>query len=120
MDDDTADFLADRVLVGRHSRSCRPWARCSGAENIAKIQRLVAAKARTQGVDPTDILAKVAEQSGNMASQRTFGTNVARMAVNSTEAQGAIELGRKASTLVPRTNWVPVNKAIQAYQSGNE
>jgi hypothetical protein len=69
-------------------------------------------------MSPGDILAKVAEQSGLTASQRTFGTNVARMAVNSTEAEGAIDLGRKASGDVPRTNWVPVNKAIQAYQSG--
>jgi hypothetical protein len=118
MDDDTADFLADRVLVGDTRALVGLGRGAQGAENIAKIQRLVAAKARAQGVDPTDILAKVAEQSGNMASQRTFGTNVARMAVNATEAQGAIELGRTASAAVPRTNWVPVNKAVQAYQSG--
>lgn len=118
MDDETADFLADRVLIGDTRALVGLGRGAQGAENIAKIQRLVAMKAKSQGIDPTDILAKVAEQSGNMASQRTFGTNVARMAVNATEAQGAIELGRTASAAVPRTNWVPVNRAIQAYQSG--
>lgn len=34
------------------------------------------------------------------------------------EASGAIKLGLEASEKVPRTNWVPVNKAIQAYQAG--
>jgi hypothetical protein len=32
--------------------------------------------------------------------------------------QGNTLIGREASDAVPRTNWVPVNKAIQAYQSG--
>lgn len=118
MDQDTAEFLAERVLVGDTRALVGLGRGAQGAENLARIQSLVAGKAKDRGIDPTDILQNVADQSGNMASQRTFGTNVARMAVNSTEAQGAIELGRTASSAVPRTNWVPVNKAIQAYQSG--
>ena len=113
----TADFLAERVIAG-DSRALIGLGRgAQGAENIAKIQSLVAQKAQNQGMNAQDLLAKVAEQSGLTAQQRTFGTQVARMAVNATEAQGAIELGREASAAVPRTSWVPVNKAIQAYQS---
>ncbi|QPF87038.1 tail fiber domain-containing protein [Bradyrhizobium genosp. L] len=118
VDDDTADFLAERVLAG-DTRALVGFGRgAQGPENLAKVQALVAAKARERGMDASDILNQVAVQSGNTAAQRTFGTQTARMAVNATEAQGAIELGRAASSAVPRTNWVPVNKAIQAYQSG--
>lgn len=116
--DDTADFLAERILAGDSKALTNLGRGAQGAENIIKVQTLAARKATERGMNPSDILAKVAEQSGLTASQRTFGNNVARMAVNSTEAEGAIDLGRKASGDVPRTNWVPVNKAIQAYQSG--
>lgn len=116
--DDTADFLADRVLAGDAKALTNLGRGAQGAENIIKVQTLVARKAAQRGMDPSDILAKVAEQSGLSASQRTFGTQTAKMAVNATEAEGAIELGRTASAAVPRTNWVPVNKAIQAFQSG--
>jgi hypothetical protein len=118
MADETADFLAERVLSGDTRALIGLGRGAQGAENLTKIQGLVAAKAKERGLDPTDILAKAAEQSGVTASQRTFGTQTARMAINATEAQGAIELGRTASAAVPRTKWVPVNKAIQAYQAG--
>jgi hypothetical protein len=118
IDDDTASFVADQVLAG-DSRALIGFGRgAQGAENLIKVRALVAQKARAQGLDPTDILNNVAIQSGNTATQRTFGTQTAKMAINATEAQGAIELGRAASAAVPRTNWVPVNKAIQAYQTG--
>lgn len=117
IDDETASFVADQVLAG-DSRALIGFGRgAQGAENLIKIRGLVAQKAKEQGLDPSDILNKVAIQSGNTAAQRTFGTQTARMAVNATEAQGAIELGRTASAAVPRTKWVPANEAIQAYQS---
>lgn len=114
--DDTANWLADRVLQGDTKALIGLGRGAQGAENITKIQTLAARKAADQGLNPSDILARTAEQSGLTAQQRTFGTQVAKMAVNSTEAQGAIELGREASKAVPRTNWVPINKLIQAGQ----
>lgn len=114
--EDTADFLAERVLAGDTKALIGLGRGAQGAENISKIQTLAARKAAERNLNPSDILAKTAEQSGLTASQRTFGTQIAKMAVNSTEAQGAIELGREASAAVPRTNWVPINKLIQAGQ----
>lgn len=108
LSDDAISFSADRVLAG----DIRALTRLS-PDNVAKVQTLVAKKAAEKGIDPGDIIQKVAEGSGLTAQQRTFGTQVARMAVNSTEAQGAIDLGRKASADVPRTTWVPINKLIQ-------
>lgn len=116
--DDTADWLAERVIAGDARALTNLGRGAQGAENIIKVQSLAARKAAERGLNPNDILAKVAEQSGLTASQRTFGTQVAKMAINATEAQGAIDLGRAASKAVPRTGWVPINKLIQAYQAG--
>lgn len=116
--DDTADFLAERILAGDSKALVGLGRGAQGGENIIKVQNLVARKAAAQGINPQDILEKVAEASGLNAQQRTFGTQTAKMAVNATEAQGAIELGRTASANVPRGNWVPINKVIQSYQAG--
>lgn len=114
--DDTADFLAERIVAGDAKALVGLGRGAQGAENIIRVQTMAARKAVERGMNPSDILAKVAEQSGLTASQRTFGTQTAKMAINSTEAQGALELGREASKAVPRTNWVPINKLIQAGQ----
>lgn len=118
MPDATAEHLAERVLAGDTRALIGLGRGAQGAENLTKIQGIVAAKAKERGMDASDILAKASENAGITAQQRTFGTQTAKMAVNATEAGGAIELGRAASAAVPRTNWVPVNRAIQAYQSG--
>jgi hypothetical protein len=118
MDDKTSDFLAERVLAGDTKALIGLGRGAQGSENLAKIQGLVASKAAARNMDASDLMAKAAEQSGVLAGQRTFGTQTAKMAINSTEAQGALKLGLEASKGVSRTNWVPVNKAIQAYQSG--
>lgn len=111
--DDTADFLAERILAGDSKALTNLGRGAQGAENVIKVQTLAARKAAERGMSPNDILAKVAEQSGLTAQQRTFGTQVAKMAVNSTEAEGAIQQGLEVSQKVPRTKFVPVNKLIQ-------
>lgn len=116
MNDATADFLAERVIAGDGKALVGLGRGAQGAENIARVQNLVAAKAAARNLDASDLLAKTAEQSGLTAQQRTFGQQTARMAINATEAQGAIQLGRKASEAVPRTRWVPLNRVIQKGQ----
>jgi hypothetical protein len=118
MPDQTADFLAERILAGDTKAMTGLGRGAQGAENISKVQGLVAQKAAERGIDAKDLLEASAEQAGLNAQQRTFGTQTARMASASTEAQGAIALGRQASNEVPRGNWVPVTKAIQAVQAG--
>lgn len=111
--DATADFLAERVINGDSKALVGLGRGAQGAENIVRIQSLVAQKAAERGMNASDILAKVAEQSGLTASQRTFGTQTAKMAINSTEAEGAIHQGLEVSQKVPRTKFVPINKLVQ-------
>lgn len=118
MPDETADFLAERVIAGDKQALIGLGRGAQGANNLAKVQGLVAQKAQERGLDAQDILNKSAEIQGLNAQQRTFGTQTARMSTSSVEAQGAITLGRQASAAVDRGNWVPVNKAIQSWQRG--
>lgn len=111
--DDTADFLAERILAGDAKALTNLGRGAQGAENVIKVQTMASRKAAERGMNPSDILAKVAEQSGLTAQQRTFGTQVARMAVNSTEAEGAIQQGLEVSQKVPRSKFVPINKLVQ-------
>lgn len=121
MDDDTAQFLADRVRAGDTRALVGLGRGAQGAQNLTKIQAIVARDAAAgKEVNPQaqSIMDNASEQMGYTASQRTFGTQTAKMAINTREAAGAIQLGREASANVPRGTWVPVNKAVQAYLSG--
>lgn len=115
--DETADWLAERIVAGDPRALTNLGRGAQGPDNIIKVQSLAAKKASERGMNANDILAKVAEQSGLTAQQRTFGTQVARMAVNSTEAEGAIHQGLEVSKQVPRTRFVPINRLLQMAES---
>lgn len=117
LDDDTANFLADRVLAGDTKALVGLGRGAQGGENLAKIQGLVAQKARAQGIDPTDIQQRAADAAGLGAQARSLGTSAGRMAAAAYEAQGAIQLGLDASASVPRTSFVPLNRAMQMVQA---
>ncbi len=113
MSDDTADFLAERVLAGDTKALIGLGRGAQGAENLQKIQGLVAKKAAERGIDAKGVLENAAEAQGLNAEQRTFGTQQARMASASVEAEGGLMLARDASAAVPRSKWVPINKLVQ-------
>ena len=60
-----------------------------------------------------------AEYMGQQAGERTLGTQEANAMTAGTEASNALLIGRGANAALPRGNFVPVNQAIQAWQSGN-
>jgi hypothetical protein len=115
--DDTADMLAGRILAGEKGIKTGYGRGAQGAANLAKIDAAVARKMKDQGLTPADVTQRGIDLVGDTSRERTAATQEARMSAAGIEAQGAIKLGREASELVPRTGWVPVNKAIQAYQS---
>jgi hypothetical protein len=117
MTDQTADFLAERVLASDPKALVGLGRGAQGAENLAKIQGLVAQKAAERGIDASDMMANAAKQQGLGAQQRTFGTQTARMATASTEAEGALDLLLQSSSKVSRTGFLPLTKAIQLAQT---
>lgn len=117
MDDNTADFLATRVLAG-DSRALIGLGRgAQGAENIAKIQALVAQKAKEQGVDASGILNNIAAQSGLSSAYRTLGGTEVKFGTAEKAAQESFPIAQEASNAVPRTQWLAATKLIQMGQT---
>jgi len=120
MDDETADFLADRVLAGDTKALIGLGRGAQGAENLAKINQLVAQKAR-EGKPVSDaarsILANAAQQSGYVAAERAQAQIMAKLSVYGRTAYNAMDMAERMSDEVPRTQFVPINKAINAWKT---
>lgn len=120
MDDRTADFLADRVLAGDTKALIGLGRGAQGAENLAKIQGLVAEKAKS-GAPVSEaaqnILRLSAEQQGNVSAFRSLGTTQTKFGVAEKAAQESFPVAQAASDLVPRTQWKGLTELIQKGQT---
>jgi hypothetical protein len=117
IDDETANFAAEQILQGAKGIKTGYGRGAQGPENIAKIDAAVARLAKERNISPSELVQRGIDLVGDTSRERTAATQEARMAAAGIEAQGALKLGKEASDAVPRTKWVAVNKAIQAYQS---
>jgi Transglycosylase SLT domain len=117
MPDQTADFLAERVLAGDTRALIGLGRGAQGAENLARIQGLVAQKAAERGIDATDVLHNAALAQGMGAQERSLSTQAGRMSAAATEAEGALDLAAQASAKVQRGSFVPLNQLIQMGQA---
>ena len=117
MDDDTAEFLADRVLAGDTKALIGLGRGAQGAENLAKIQGLVARKAKEgQPVSQAarSILANAAQHEGLKTAERTQAAIMAKLSVYGRTAFNATDIAEKLSEEVPRTSFQPVNRILNA------
>lgn len=117
MDDDTAEFLADRVAMGDTKALVGLGRGAQGAENLSKINSIVARKAR-EGSPVSDaartILQNAAQQQGLIAAERTQANIMAKLSVYGRTAFNATDIAEKLSDEVPRTQFMPVNKILNA------
>jgi hypothetical protein len=113
---ETADFAADQILLGAKGVKTGYGRGAQGPEAIAQIDAAVARKAKEQGLSAADLVQRGIDLVGDTSRERTAATQEARMSAAGIEAQGALKLGLEASSAVPRTKWVPINRAIQAYE----
>lgn len=116
LSDSTINVMADQYLAGDKTVLQNIGRGTQGAADLRSLRNRIAERASARGLDGPAIAQGMIDYVGDTARERTAATQEGRMAPASYEAQGAIDLGRAASNAVPRTNWVPVNKAIQAYQ----
>lgn len=120
MDEETAEFLAERVRAGDTKALIGLGRGAQGAENLAKIQGFVARKS-ANGEPISDaarsILANAANQEGFKAAERRQATIMANLSVYGRTAFRATDLAEKASDAVPRTEWMPVNKVMNAWKT---
>lgn len=116
---DLVNFIADRTEAGDTK------ARIGYTHNpglLAEVDGELARRdsERRAAGKPTmaeTILKNQAEQSGRVAGARTGYSLNTRMDVYSKEANTAMDLALETSRNLPRTGFVPLNKAIQMVQS---
>ena len=110
----TLKFVAKQYLTGDR-QAVQGFARNATAR-IA-LQNAIVDEAMAQGLGPEATAAKMAEYAGITAGSRTIGQRSANISLAATEAQEMIQIVRDASAKVGRTQFVPWNVALRAYET---
>jgi hypothetical protein len=120
MDDETAQLLADRVRAGDTRALIGLGRGAQGAENISKIQGIVARDAAS-GKPVSDaarsILSNAANHAGLLTAERTQAAIMAKLSVYGRAAFNATNIVESLSDKFGRTDFPPINKAIIAYKT---
>lgn len=116
LDDDTLTSMAGQYLAGDKSVFTNIGRGAQGAENIIRLRSRVKDLAEAQGMSPADTAHRIAEFSGDMASQRTLGVRQTNADMAVTEAQKMSDLALAASQKFDRSRFPKVNMAIQSYK----
>lgn len=116
---ETLDMMTDQLLAGDPSPMQGLGYGNTGAANRAKLREALAKKAAEKGISGADQAAINAEYFGIKAGERTLGTRTANIEMAVNEADQFADLALDSSTKVPRGRWVPVNKAMLAWNSNS-
>lgn len=81
------------------------------------IQNEISKQMRDKGWKGPDVAAQMADFAGIMSGSRTVGTRAAQIELASSEADKMIDIARERSKAFERTQFVPVNVAIKAYET---
>ena len=114
---DDLSFLAQQARAGDTSVYQNLGRGVQGAKNIIALRREVMRQAKEAGETGADIAAANAGFQGEKAAARTGATRAANIGMAVTEAKNTFPLVRQASAALPRTEFVPVNRALQAAQT---
>lgn len=118
LSDETTKAMAAQYLAGDRTVMQNLGRGAQGAANIVKLREEITRQANAAGLDGKGIVDNFNEQAGALAGQRTVGTRAANISLAANEANNMIPVALAASEKVPRGNWMPWNKAVQAYQKG--
>lgn len=110
-------FLAQQARAGDTSVYQNLGRGMQGAKNIIALRREVMRQAQEAGETGADIAAANAGFQGEKAAARTGATRAANIGMAVTEAKNTFPIVRQASAALPRGEFVPVNRALQAAQT---
>lgn len=88
-----------------------------GVANLVAIRDEVARQARAKGMSGRDIALRMQEFMGLGASQRALGTRAANFGMAKAEADEMADIVLQTSEAYGRTNFQPVNKALNAWET---
>lgn len=111
---DTLQFLAKQYLTGDR-QAVAGFAR-SATARIA-IQNAIVDEAKAQNLSPEQTAAQIADFAGTMAGSRTVGQRAANISLAATEAQEMLGIVKETSDKFARTDFVPWNMALRAYET---
>lgn len=117
LDDETLTSMAEQYLAGDKSVFQNLGRGAQGAANVVALRQRVTQVAKEAGMSPDQIALVQNEFQGMGAAQRALGTRSANFGLAEKEAYAMADLVTEASSKVPRTQFMPINKAIIAYEN---
>ncbi|WP_152495111.1 hypothetical protein [Paraburkholderia kururiensis] len=110
-------FMAQQYLAGDRTVLQNLGRGVQGSKNIVALRNEVRRQAQAQGLTGRDLAAAVAEFEGVKSGERALGSRTAQAGMAVNEASQFADIAQQASQQVPRTQFVPANKALQAYET---
>ena len=118
LSDKATKEMVDQYLAGDKSVLQNIGRGAQGSANIAKFRNTLADTMDKQGITGAAQATKMAEFTGLTAGERSLGTRSAQMGMAVDEAKRIMPLALQASEAFPRTQFVPLNKAIASAKAG--
>lgn len=109
--------MAEQYLSGDKSVMQNLGRGAQGAANVVALRETIAQVAEERGLSGPDIAAKQSEFMGMNAAQRALGTRQANFGLAKSEAYEMADLVTETSEAVSRTQFMPINKALNAYNT---
>lgn len=114
---DTQRKMAEQYLSGDKGVMQNLGRGAQGAANVVALRETIARVAEERGLSGADIAAKQSEFMGMNAAQRALGTRQANYGLAKSEAYEMADLVTETSQAVSRTQFMPINKALNAYNT---
>jgi hypothetical protein len=114
---DDLKFMAQQYLAGDRTVLQNMGRGVQGSKNLVALRGEVRKQAEAQGMSGRDVAASVAEFEGVKSGERALGTRTAQAGMAVNEASQFADIAQQASQDVPRSQFVPANKALQAYET---
>lgn len=114
---DTQRKMAEQYLSGDKGVMQNLGRGAQGAANVVALRETIARVAEGRGLSGADIAAKQSEFMGMNAAQRALGTRQANFGLAKSEAYEMADLVTETSQNVSRTQFMPINKALNAYNT---
>lgn len=114
---DSLRFMAEQYLAGDKSVFTNLGRGAQGSANVTALRRAITDVAAAKGMSPRDTALAVQEFMGLGAAQRALGTRAANFGMAKAEADEMADLVTQSSEAYGRTQFMPVNKALNAFET---
>lgn len=110
-------FMAQQYLAGDRTVLQNLGRGVQGSKNIVALRNEVRKQAEEQGLTGRDLAASVAEFEGVKAGERSLGARTAQAGMAVNEASQFADIALQTSQKVPRSQFVPANRALNAWRT---